>query len=112
VARTGSGFEYENPLKAENTSLEVYSSLPSGWESYHDDDGTEYFFNKHTKETTWSRPTESAKTLLGDDEAKLDMHSISKKLSKEVSNRSNLPEHYTPRPSRRESSPRDYSPKN
>ncbi|KAG0343099.1 Rho GTPase-activating protein 21 [Podila horticola] len=36
---------------------EVHQALPRGWNSAHDEDGSMYFFNSSTGETTWDKPT-------------------------------------------------------
>ncbi|KAF9336476.1 Rho GTPase-activating protein 21, partial [Podila minutissima] len=36
---------------------EVHQVLPRGWNSAHDEDGSMYFFNSSTGETTWDKPT-------------------------------------------------------
>lgn len=44
-------FEYEPAPASENTS-----TLPQGWVEYKDDDGTPYYHNSETNETTWVLP--------------------------------------------------------
>ncbi|KAG0093592.1 Rho GTPase-activating protein 21 [Podila epicladia] len=41
---------------------EVHQVLPRGWNSAHDENGSMYFFNSSTGETTWDKPTSPGST--------------------------------------------------
>lgn len=38
------------------SSIEEEEPLPDGWKQYHTPDGTPYYYNENTKQSSWSKP--------------------------------------------------------
>lgn len=56
-AKSGTSHATQSVVMVE-LAQELSVALPPGWYQYSNEEGTPYYYNHHTKATTWERPAQ------------------------------------------------------